>query len=212
MRNIVGSTCGSGEYDGRAKRFKVKCVREVNTTVGSGGNTPEQIKKIEDNSFEDFLDNIDGNMEMDRSTEGSLTKQQLVKNTEVNIEKTIWNFNVYLTGSRAWNQHSASSDHDYFCKPDTYESILKEFQDKNVTYHDHPAYKALYVMDIRGTYNIICVSPFDWKCWKFATQSMVGMYRNEAFTEEMFKDKDKVYGAFEMLRNMYRFVGIKEDF
>jgi hypothetical protein len=211
MRDKVGSG-GSGEYDGRAKRFTVKRVREVGARAGSGGgNTPKQIKKIEDD-FEEFLNSDGIDMEMDRATEGSLTKQQLVKNTEANIEKTIWNFNVYLTGSRAWKQHSASSDHDYFCKPDTYESILKEFQDKNVTYHDHPAYKALYVMDIRGTYNIICVSPFDWECWKFATKAMVGMWRNEAFTEEMFKDKDKVYGAFEMLRNMYRFVGMREDF
>lgn len=224
MRSTVGSTCGSGNspriYEAGNYKINVKDNPLVKEREGSGGKALNDIfeknmrrqASEEDRGKEigDLLDHQDtiADEQEQRITEGSFTRKQLEVNTDADI-RSMLDARFSLTGSRAWGTESYCSDYDYVTTPDMYNNLLKKFKDKNVVYHDHPVYKALYVADMYGMYNVICVSYFDLRCWQFATKAMKGLVNEGALPDEVFIDKDKVYYMFENLRNMYRVVGAK---
>lgn len=164
--------------------------------------------------FFDLLDEYDDkNTKQEESiTEGSFSKVELQLNTEANIGEMVSDYKAFLTGSRAWLMHKEDSDWDYIMGPFRYNDLLKAFDKKHVTYMNHPIYKAIYVKDEFGEFNIICVSDFDLDAWKFATKTIKGMIDQGAVNKKLFEDKDKVYGMFENLKTLYRFIRNKEEF
>lgn len=144
-------------------------------------------------------------------TQGSFNKRSIESNSmkSKSIDNLLSNYKHLLTGSRAWGLESYDSDYDYILPYDDYNLLLEEIGDLGYSYRKHPVYESIYVPTMDKEYNIIMVSSYEYLTWEFATKAMKGIIKECAIQDiESFKrEKNKVYGTFEMLRSMYRFVG-----
>lgn len=111
-----------------------------------------------------------------------------------------------LTGSRAWRTAAEDSDYDLICSQETFEKIMGVIGEHRLIFRPHKYYSSIYIQGLDGMFNIIALDKHELQSWLFATRAMKAFKKFKLFPEGFFKNKDKVYGLFQMFKAIRRLI------